>query len=92
MGRLRRVGLAVAVLAAMAVAGGVHSAASAATGAPFGGTAAAVPGTVQAANYDRGVGWGLREGQPSRLTCRSAGAVSTYCTPGSGPTCSDRYR
>ena len=38
----------------MAVAGGVHSAASAATGAPYGGTAAAVPGTVYAANYDTG--------------------------------------
>ena len=53
-GRLRRIGLAAAVLAAMAVAGGVHSAASAATGAPYGGTAAAVPGTVYAANYDTG--------------------------------------
>ena len=40
---LRRIGLAVAVVAAMALAGGVHSAASAATGAPYGGTAAAVP-------------------------------------------------
>src|ERR1700721_818769 len=38
----------------MAVAGGVHTAASAATGAPYGGTAAAVPGTVYAANYDTG--------------------------------------
>ena len=37
MGRLRRIGVAAAVLAAMAVAGGVHSAASAATGAPYGG-------------------------------------------------------
>src|ERR1700728_3033832 len=54
MGRLRRIGVAAAVLAAMAVAGGVHSAASAATGAPYGGTAAAVPGTVYAANYDTG--------------------------------------
>ncbi len=53
-GRLRRIGLAAAVLAAMAVAGGVHAAASAATGAPYGGTAAAVPGTVYAANYDTG--------------------------------------
>src|ERR1700733_7490503 len=52
--RRRRIGLAAAVLAAMAVAGGVHSAASAATGAPYGGTAAAVPGTVYAANYDTG--------------------------------------
>ena len=54
VGRLRRIGLAGAVLAAMAVAGGVHAAASAATGAPYGGTAAAVPGTVYAANYDTG--------------------------------------
>jgi beta-glucosidase len=46
--------LAVAVLAALTLAGGVQHAASAATGAPFGGTAAAVPGTVQAANYDTG--------------------------------------
>ena len=38
----------------MAVAGGVHSAASAAADAPYGGTAAAVPGTVYAANYDTG--------------------------------------
>ena len=51
---LRRIGLAVAVVAAMAVAGGVHSVASAAAGAPYGGTAAAVPGTVYAANYDTG--------------------------------------
>ena len=54
MGRMRRIGIAAAVLAAMAVAGGVHSAASAATDAPYGGTAAAVPGTVYAANYDTG--------------------------------------
>ncbi|WP_225447776.1 glycoside hydrolase family 3 C-terminal domain-containing protein [Streptacidiphilus sp. P02-A3a] len=33
---------------------GAHTAAYAAAGAPFGGTAAAVPGTVQAANYDTG--------------------------------------
>src|ERR1700722_12211661 len=53
-GRLRRIGLAAAVLAAMAVAGGGHSAVSAAADAPFGGTAAAVPGIVYAANYDTG--------------------------------------
>ncbi|HEX4290270.1 MAG TPA: carbohydrate-binding protein, partial [Trebonia sp.] len=52
--RLRRIGLAVAVAAAMAVAGGLHSVASAAADAPYGGTAAAVPGTVYAANYDTG--------------------------------------
>ncbi|HEX3491737.1 MAG TPA: hypothetical protein VHU92_20495, partial [Streptosporangiaceae bacterium] len=33
---------------------GAQHAALGATGAPFGGTAAAVPGTVQAANYDTG--------------------------------------
>src|ERR1700735_4776007 len=52
--RLRRIGIAVAVLAAMAVAGGVHSPPSGAPRAPCGGTAAAVPGTVYAANYDTG--------------------------------------
>ncbi len=46
--------LAVAALAAFALAGGTPPAASAATGAPYGGTAAAVPGTVYAANYDTG--------------------------------------
>jgi hypothetical protein len=55
--RGRRMGLvilAVAVLTALPLTGVVHSAASAATGTPYGGTAAAVPGTVQAANYDTG--------------------------------------
>jgi hypothetical protein len=47
-------GLAVAVAAAMTVVAGAHYAASAATDAPYGGTAAAVPGTVYAANYDTG--------------------------------------
>src|SRR5258708_35445998 len=54
LGRMRRIGLAVAVLAAMVAAGAAHSVASAAGGAPYGGTAAAVPGTVYAANYDTG--------------------------------------
>ena len=47
-------GLAVAVAAAMTLVAGAHYAASAATDAPYGGTAAAVPGTVYAANYDTG--------------------------------------
>ena len=46
--------LAVAVLATTALVSGVQRAAYAATDAPFGGTAAAVPGTVYAANYDTG--------------------------------------
>jgi len=54
MSRTRRIGLAVAVLAALVVGVGVQHAASAATDAPYGGTAAAVPGTVYAANYDTG--------------------------------------
>jgi Beta-1,3-glucanase/Carbohydrate binding module (family 6) len=43
-----------AMLAAVAVLTGAQHAASAAADAPFGGTAAAVPGTVYAANYDTG--------------------------------------
>ena len=54
MGRTGRMGLAVAVVAAMTLVAGAHYAASAATDAPYGGTAAAVPGTVYAANYDTG--------------------------------------
>jgi beta-glucosidase-like glycosyl hydrolase len=38
----------------LTVVTGTQHAANAATGAPFGGTAAAVPGTVYAANYDTG--------------------------------------
>jgi hypothetical protein len=47
-------GLAVAVAAAMTLVAGAHYAASAAADAPYGGTAAAVPGIVYAANYDTG--------------------------------------
>jgi hypothetical protein len=53
-GRTGRLGLVVAVVAAMTMVAGAHYAASAATDAPYGGTAAAVPGTVYAANYDTG--------------------------------------
>ena len=54
LGRAGRLGLVVAVVAAMTMVAGAHYAASAATDAPYGGTAAAVPGTVYAANYDTG--------------------------------------
>ena len=54
LGRTGRLGLVVAVVAAMTMVAGAHHAASAATDAPYGGTAAAVPGTVYAANYDTG--------------------------------------
>jgi len=54
-GRRSRAALAVVVLAALALVGGVqHAASAAATDAPYGGTAAAVPGTIYAANYDTG--------------------------------------
>ncbi len=46
--------LATAVLATLTAVTAVPPAASAATEGPFGGTPAAVPGTVQAANYDTG--------------------------------------
>jgi Beta-1,3-glucanase/Carbohydrate binding module (family 6) len=55
--RRRRIGsviLALVVMAALTVAGAIHSVAYGATDAPFGGTPAAVPGTVYAANYDTG--------------------------------------
>ncbi len=45
--------LVVAAMCAVSLAG-ARTAAQAAGGAPFGGTPAAVPGTVQAANYDTG--------------------------------------
>ena len=46
--------LAAAALAAFTLVSGTSHAAYAAADAPFGGTAAAVPGTVYAANYDTG--------------------------------------
>ena len=54
MGRAGRVALAVAVVLGLTLVCAAQHAASAATGAPYGGTAAAVPGTVYAANYDTG--------------------------------------
>jgi uncharacterized protein involved in high-affinity Fe2+ transport len=53
-GRIGPAALAVAAITTLALLGGTHLAAYAATDAPFGGTPAAVPGTVQAANYDTG--------------------------------------
>ncbi len=46
--------LAIAVLAALTLVNGAQHPAYGATDGPYGGTAAAVPGTVQAANYDTG--------------------------------------
>jgi beta-glucosidase len=49
-----RATIAAAALFALSLSGATSAAHAAATGTPFGGTAAAVPGTVQAANYDTG--------------------------------------
>ncbi len=68
--------LAVAALAAFTLAGGTPPAASAATGAPYGGTAAAVPGTVYAANYDtggQGVAYNVTSANGSANSYRSDG-------------------
>ena len=54
IGRTSRVALAVAVVLGLTLVTAAQHSASAATGAPYGGTAAAVPGTVYAANYDTG--------------------------------------
>src|ERR1700746_3498435 len=69
--------LAVAVLAALtAVNGAPH--AYAATEGPYGGTPAAVPGTVQAANYDtggQGVAYNVTSANGSANSYRSDGAA-----------------
>ncbi|MFC1443599.1 glycoside hydrolase family 3 C-terminal domain-containing protein [Streptacidiphilus sp. N1-10] len=67
--------LTVVALLALSLAG-AHTAAYAATSAPFGGTAAAVPGTVQAANYDTG-GQGVAYNVSS-----TNGSANSYRTDG----------
>jgi hypothetical protein len=73
---MRRIGLAVAVAAAMTLVAGAHYAASATTEGPFGGTAAAVPGTVYAENYDtggQGVGYSVTSVNGTANSYRSDG-------------------
>jgi beta-glucosidase len=68
--------LGLAVLAALTVVSGVQRAAYGAAEAPYGGTAAAVPGTVQAANYDTG-------GQGTAYNVTAAnGSANSYRTDG----------
>jgi beta-glucosidase len=68
--------LAVAALAALTLVNGTQHAALAAASAPYGGTAAAVPGTVYAANYDTG-------GQGTAYNVTSAnGSANSYRTDG----------
>ena len=76
LGRLGRVALAVAVVGGLTLVSATQHAASAATGAPFGGTAAAVPGTVYAANYDtggQGVGYNVTSTNGTANSYRSDG-------------------
>jgi beta-glucosidase len=54
LGRLGRAALALAVVVGLTLISFTRDAAYAASDAPYGGTAAAVPGTVYAANYDTG--------------------------------------
>ncbi|HEY4702462.1 MAG TPA: discoidin domain-containing protein, partial [Streptosporangiaceae bacterium] len=84
-GHRRLAALAIAVLAALTMVTGAQRAAfaaSAVSGAaaaaegPYGGTAAAVPGTVQAANYDtggQGVGYSVTSANGSANSYRSDG-------------------
>src|SRR6202453_2766437 len=80
--------LAVGALAALTLVSGVQHAASAATGTPYGGTAAAVPGTVYAANYDtggQGVGYSVTSTNGSANSYRSDG-VDLETTTDTSPT------
>jgi hypothetical protein len=84
--RLRLAVLAVAALAGAALT--THSAAYAAADAPFGGTAAAVPGTVYAANYDtggQGVAYNVTSTNGTANSYRSDG-VDLETTTDSSPT------
>ncbi|HTU77114.1 MAG TPA: carbohydrate-binding protein [Trebonia sp.] len=83
LGRIAPAALAVAVVAALATVGGAHQAAYAATDAPYGGTPAAVPGTVQAANYDtggQGVAYNVTSVNGSANGYRSDGVDLEACT------------
>ena len=76
LGRMGRVALAVAVVLGLTLVSAAQHAASAATGAPYGGTAAAVPGTVYAANYDtggQGVAYNVTSANGSANSYRSDG-------------------
>ena len=108
-GHRRLTALAIAILAALTMMAGAQRAAFAATGAtaaaaatgaaaaadgPYGGTAAAVPGTVQAANYDtggQGVGYNVSSTNGSANSYRSDGvdlettADTQDTSPAGGP-------
>jgi hypothetical protein len=77
------VAVATTAVAGLMLAGGVHYAANAATDAPYGGTPAAVPGTVQAANYDtggQGVAYNVTSVNGTANSYRSDGVDLEACT------------
>ncbi len=83
MGRMGRAALAVAVLAGLTLVSGMHSVALGATEGPYGGTPAAVPGTVLAANYDtggQGVGYNVTSVNGTANSYRSDGVDLEACT------------
>src|SRR3984885_7982821 len=75
--------LAVAALVAVTLVNGTPHAAYAATDAPYGGTPAAVPGTVQAANYDtggQGVAYNVTSVNGTANSYRSDGVDLEVCS------------
>jgi Carbohydrate binding module (family 6)/Beta-1,3-glucanase len=82
-GHMGPVALAIAAMTALALLGGTHLTAYAATDAPYGGTPAAVPGTVLAANYDtggQGVAYNVTSVNGSANGYRSDGVDLEACT------------
>jgi hypothetical protein len=80
---MSRAALAVAVVAGLTLLSGTHSVALGATEGPYGGTPAAVPGTVQAANYDtggQGVAYNVTSVNGSANSYRSDGVDLEACT------------
>jgi hypothetical protein len=81
--RIALMALAAAVVTVLGMAGGLRAPAYGATEAPYGGTAAAVPGTVQAANYDtggQGTAYNVTSVNGSANSYRSDGVDLEACT------------
>src|SRR5579863_4421343 len=89
-GRSALMALAVAVIAALAMTGGGRMPAYGATEGPFGGTPAAVPGTVQAANYDtggQGTAYNVTSVNGNGTAYRPDGVDLENCTDTGSPGC-----
>jgi uncharacterized protein involved in high-affinity Fe2+ transport len=77
------VAVAFAVLVGLTLVSGMHSVARGATDAPYGGTPAAVPGTVLAANYDtggQGVAYNVTSVNGTANSYRSDGVDLEVCS------------